>query len=143
MATTIQKFNGATKMILGGIDLDTTTLKLALVTSSYTLDLTDAAWSDISGSEVATGDGYTTGGETLGTPTLTTSGAVCTFDAEDVTWTSLTKTFRAGVVYASGTFETILNPVLFYILFDDTPADRVINNINFIVQWHSSGILAI
>jgi len=143
MATTISKYNTTTKMIMGGIDLDTSALKLALVTSSYVFAATHSAWAEMSANEVATGDGYTTGGAALGTPSLTQVDGVCTFDAEDVTFTTLTKTFRAGVVYAEGTFDGVVNPVLFYVLFDDTPADRVIEAIDFIVKWHSDGILSI
>lgn len=150
MATTISKYNQATKLIMGDLDLNTSTLKLALVTSTYVFDAAHTLFdnagnnsTDPSFCEVATGAGYTTGGATLGTPTLTSSAGVCTFGAVDVVFTALTKTFRGAVVYASGTFETLVNPVLFYILFDSTPADRVIDNIDFIVKWHPSGILAI
>lgn len=143
MATTISKFNTTTKYILGGVDLDTSTLKLALITSAYAFDATDVEWSEISANEVTTGNGYTTGGETLANPTLVQTAGVCTFDADDVTWATLTKTFRAGVIYASGTFDTVIDPVLFYILFDSTPADRVIEGIDFIVKWHADGILAV
>lgn len=143
MATTIQKYNTTTKMIMGGIDLDTTTLNLALVTSSYVFSAMHSAWSEVSANEVATGNGYTTGGAAVTTPTLAQVNGVCTFDADDVTFTNLTKTFRGAVVYATGTFETVLNPVLFYILFDDTPADRVITAIDFIIKWNVNGIMAI
>ena len=143
MATTISKYNTATKMIMGGIDLDTSTLKLALVTSTYVFNATHETWAEASSNEVATGNGYTTGGSALTSPTLVQAAGVCTFDAADVTFAALTKTFRGGVVYAEGTFETVINPVLFYILFDSTPADRVIEAIDFVVKWNSSGILAI
>ena len=142
-ATTISAFNGATKQIMGAVDLNTSTLKLALVTSAYTFSSATADWASISANEVAAGNGYTTGGETITGATLTSTGAICAFDANDVTFTALTKTFRAGVVYASGTFETIIDPVLFYILFDSAPADKIIESIDFIVKWNASGILTI
>lgn len=130
-------------MIMGGLDLNSSTLKLALVSSSYAFSATASAWSEISGNEVATGSGYTTGGAALTNVTLTETGGVCVLDADNVTFTALTKTFRGAVVYAEGTFETVVNPVLFYILFDNTPADQVIAGIDFVVSWNTSGILAI
>jgi len=131
----------------GVINLKDDTIKLALVTSSYTPDLdTDTIWGDVSTNEVASGDGYTTGGETLANLSLTRSGALTTFDADDVTWTSLTKTFRYGVLYIAGTKtdpeggSDIVNPLYAYILFDDTPADITVSGTDYTVQWSSSGI---
>ncbi len=150
MATTISKYNHTTKLIMGDIDLNTSVLKLALVTSTYVFDAAHTLFdngadgvTDPSFCEVAPGSGYATGGETVSEPTLTLTGAVCTFDAADVLFTALTKTFRGAVVYASGTFETVINPVLFYILFDDTPADKVVVATDFAVRWNTNGILAI
>ena len=70
-----------------GIDFDTDTIKVALFTNSYVPDATtDEFFSDISANEV-TGDGYTAGGETLTTKTVTVNGTgVVTFDADDVIW---------------------------------------------------------
>jgi hypothetical protein len=150
MATTINKYNQTTKLIMGDIDLNTSTLKLALVTSAYVFNATHTAFdgagndsTDPAFCEVVTGTGYTTGGATLATPTLTSAAGVCTFDAADITLTALTKTFRGAVIYAIGTFETIVNPVLFYILFNDAPADVVVNGIDFTIRWNSNGILVI
>lgn len=150
MATTISLYNHTTKLIMGGLDLNSDTLKLALISSGYTFAASHTQFdngandaSDPSYNEVANGSGYATGGAALANPTLTTAGAVSTFDADDVTFAALTKTFRGAVVYAVGTFEGIVNPVLLYVLFDDTPADRVIDNVDYIVKWHASGILAI
>ena len=111
------------------------TIKLALVTSSYSFSAAHTLWGDASASEVATGDGYTTGGLTL-----TTSKSDTALDAVDLTFSALTKTFRGAVVYISGTVESLVNPVLFYILFDDTPGDIVIQGNDFIISWNASGI---
>lgn len=145
MATTIAKFNTTTKMLMGAVDLDTSTLKLALVASTYTYSAAHTVWGDVSTNEIATGDGYTTGGNTLDNPTLTTVGSACVFDADDVSWASLTKTFRSGVVYAEGTFDSLVNPVLLYILFNNSGGGTnvTITGIDFFVIWNSSGILAI
>jgi hypothetical protein len=62
MASTITAYDHLWKLLLtGAVDLDTDTLKLALVTSSYTPSTTHDEWADVSANEVATGSGYTTG----------------------------------------------------------------------------------
>lgn len=101
---------------------------------------------DIGYHEVGAGDGYTAGGATLAGQTLTRASWKTTFDANDITWVSLTKTFRYGVLYVSGTKTDpeggpdIVNPVYAYVLFDDTPADIVVSGVDYTVQWSSLGI---
>jgi len=51
------------------LDLDTDVLKIALFTSDFVPDLTDTLYSGLA-NEVANGDGYITGGETLANPAL-------------------------------------------------------------------------
>ena len=82
------------------------------MTSSYTPDTAHDEWSDVSSYEVATGSGYTTGGETLASPVVTDDN----IDYDDVTWTALTKTFRYAICYKSGSGGGLTNPLLFYIL---------------------------
>lgn len=85
----------------GAIILDnsgTPRLRMALVTAAYTPnDDTDAAWSTISGSEVANGGGYTTHGKLL-TPTVTHAAGVVTLDVDDQSWTSSTITAKYAVI---------------------------------------------
>lgn len=138
MAASITAYDTAWKLLLtGAVDLDTDTLKLALVTSGYTPSTAHDEWADVSAHEVSSGSGYTTGGNTLTTPVVTNS----TVDYDDVTWTSLTKTFRYAVCYKSGSAGGLTNPLLFYILLDATPADIVSSGSNYTVQWHSTNKL--
>jgi hypothetical protein len=131
----------------GVINLATDTIRLALVASTYTPDLdVDTVWADVSANEVATGDGYTTGGTALTGQTLTRASWLTTFDANDVTFTALTKTFRYGVLYIDGTKTDpgggadIVNPLFAYILFDDTPDDVTVAGVDYVVNWSSLGI---
>jgi hypothetical protein len=129
----------------GVINLATDTIRLALVASAYTPDLdTDTVWADVSTHEVADGNGYTTGGTALTGQTLTRADWLTTFDANDVTFTALTKTFRYGVLYIDGTKTfggaDIVNPLFAYILFDDTPADVTVAGVDYVVNWSSLGI---
>ena len=135
MATTITAYDHLWKLLnTGGIDLDTDTLKLALVTSSYTPSTAHDEWADVSANEVATGTGYTTGGVTLTNPAATNSN----IDYDDVTWLALTKTFRYAVCYKSGIGGGLTNPLLFYMLLDSTPADIVSTGSNYTIQWNGT-----
>lgn len=135
MAATITAYDHLWKLLLtGAVDVDTDTLKLALVTSSYTPSAAHDEWADVSANEVSSGSGYTTGGVSLASPAVTNS----TIDYADVTWTALTKTFRYAVCYKSGSGGGLTNPLLFYILLDSTPADIVSTGSNYTIQWHST-----
>jgi hypothetical protein len=135
MAVSATLYDKAWRLLnTGGIDLDTDTIKIALVTSAYTPSTAHDEWADVSANEVASGAGYTTGGITLATPAVTNT----TVGFADPTWTSLTKTFRYAVVYKSGSGGGLTNPLLFYLLLDTTPADVVSSGSNYTIQWHST-----
>ena len=86
--------------LLGGIhDLDTDVLKIALFTSSASLDATTTVYSSVN--EVANGNGYTTGGETLAGATITSSGTTAFVDFTDVTWSNATITAAGALIYNS------------------------------------------
>jgi hypothetical protein len=110
----------------GTLDLDTATIKLALFSSSMTVDLaTHDTFSDISG-EIATGNGYTAGGATAASPTITAVTNGYKFSSNDVTWDASggsIPAWRYGVFYASGTYNSVVNPLIAYFLGDTTPAD--------------------
>lgn len=145
MASSITWYDHAWKLITTGlVDLDTDTLKLALVTSSYTPATSHTIWdpgtnnaADPSYNEVASGSGYTTGGATIANPVATNSN----IDYDDVVWTSLTKTFRYAVCYVNKTAGGLVSPLLFYILLDTTPADIVSAGSNYTIQWNATNKL--
>ena len=71
MAVTTYLYPKAEQLAWNGeIDYDTNTIKLALLTSSYTPDDAHDYWDDASANEVS-GTGYTAGGETLASKTVT------------------------------------------------------------------------
>jgi voltage-gated potassium channel Kch len=144
MATAFSIYNPAREYLADGTILwETDTLKLALVSSGYTFSNSHSQWASASGSEVATGSGYTTGGAALASAAISRSSAIVKYDAADVTFTALTKTFRAGVLYANVTRNGVTNPLIGYLLFDDTPADTVSSGTDYVVQWNASGIIQI
>lgn len=98
----------------GAVDMDTDTFKMLLVTSSYTPDKDAHERADDITNEVASGNGYTTGGKTV-TCTVARDDAndktTLTFAAES--WTSSTITARGAVVYKS-TGTAANDPLVFY-----------------------------
>lgn len=76
------------------------TFKIALFTSSATLDATTTAYSTTN--EVS-GTGYTAGGNTLTISTNpTTSGTTAYLSFSDTTWSAATLTARGALIYQSG-----------------------------------------
>ena len=118
------------------VDLDSDTLKIMLVTSAYTPDFgTHDFKADVTNEVVGTG--YTAGGETLTSLSLTQSAGVITFDAADVTWTSSTITARGAVIYD----DTIASdPLICYI---DFGSDQSSSSGDFVLSFNASGIFTI
>lgn len=130
-------YNAAkTALINGGVDLDTDTLKLALVTGTYTPDAAHDFFSDITNEVTATG--YTAGGATLANKSVALDSTTAKFDADDVVWTITdTLTARGAVLYKStGTAST--SPLLAYY---DFGADKVTENGDFTVNVNADGLL--
>lgn len=120
------------------IDLVNDTLKVALLTSTYTPNIdTHDNFDDLTNEVVGTG--YTAGGETVTNPSVTQDNTndLGKFDADDVTWTSSTITARYAVLYKdSGVAST--SPLIAYI---DFGADKSSSAGDFKIQWNTSGIL--
>lgn len=99
MAITQAMCNSFKTELLGGThDLDTDTIKIALFTSSATLDASTTAYSTTN--EVV-GSGYTAGGNTLSGATISLSGSTAIVDFTDTTWSSATITARGALIYNS------------------------------------------
>jgi hypothetical protein len=134
-ATNYGRFNVHT--MKGDILVLTDTLKVALVTSAYTFNKdTHEFFSDIT-NELATLNGYTAGGLTLGGKTCAyTAGIGAVLDANDAAW-SITVggiTCRGAVIYKStGTAST--SPLIGFV---DFGVDKSTSNDTFTIQWDST-----
>jgi hypothetical protein len=111
----------------GLFNLPSDSFKVALFTSAsvaISATVTPATYSSFAADahEVANGNGYTTGGVSAVSPTLTGGGATgtITFDTADVSWTASGAGFtaRAAVIY-----DTTTGYAIAYCLLDSTPAD--------------------
>lgn len=92
------------------IDLRNDSIKVMLVSNSYTFDSSHEDLSDITG-ELANGSGYTTGGEELDNQTWVETAGVTKFDADDIVWS------------ASG---GMIGPAIGAIIYDDTSDDDLL-----------------
>jgi hypothetical protein len=90
--------NAATELGAASLNLSTGTYVLILVTNSYTpAPNTDSTYANVSADEVATGSGYTVGGQVM-SQTWSLSSATSTFTSSNVAWSTFTATGRYGVI---------------------------------------------
>ena len=83
-------------VMLGLHDLDSDTIRIALFTSSATLNATTTAYATTN--EIS-GAGYTAGGVTLASASVVNNSTSGCFDSDDPSWTSATFTARGALIY--------------------------------------------
>jgi hypothetical protein len=141
MAVTSTKYTEFVDSLLGGdtageapIDWLSDTIKFLLVTSSYTFSAAHDFLDDMT-NELASGNGYTTGGETLASKTLQAGVA----DAADILWSfSASKTFAGGILYKD-TGSAATSPLILYVDYGGS----ITTAIPFNHIWHASGIITL
>jgi len=133
-------YNSFKKELVDGSigDMAAGTIKVMLVTSSYTPDQdSHTRRSDVT-NEVA-GTGYTSGGTALASGTVTQDNTdnEGVYDAADVTWSSSSITARAAVLYKSTGAAATDNLIAYF----DFSEDKTSTNGDFTIQWGSEGII--
>ena len=108
------------------------TFKLALYTNSTTIDTTTTAYGGPT-NEVASGGGYTTGGNTL-TNTGTAKSTVTAYtDFSDTSWTSASFTARGCLIYNSSSISGLTsNAAVCGITFG---GDKTVSSGTFTIQF--------
>lgn len=107
--------------------------KIALYTSSATLGASTTAYSATN--EVASGNGYTTGGATLTISQVPTSnGTYAYINFSDVTWASSSFTARGALIYKA---DGVTNPSVAVLQFGE---DKQTNSGNFTISWPDPAI---
>lgn len=105
MAITTAMCSSFKQELLGGVhDLDTDTLKLALIKASPTGTYGAATtnYSDVTGnSDEASGSGYSAGGGTLDSPVITLSGTTAFVDFADEAFNNVTVEASGCIIYNS------------------------------------------
>lgn len=122
------------------VDYDTDTIKVALLTGHTPAQDTHDFFSDVSANQI-TGTGYTAGGATLGTKTITYDTATdqVRMDAADTTWTTSTLSATHAVVYKdTGTGST--SPLIALVDFGATVTTTAGT---FQITWDATGLVVI
>jgi hypothetical protein len=105
MAITTAMCNSFKQELLGGVhDLDTDTLKVALIKASPagTYDSSTTNYSDITGNtDEAVGTNYTAGGQGLDSATITLAGSTAIVDFADEVFANLTISADGAIIYNS------------------------------------------
>jgi hypothetical protein len=126
------------RVLLGEIDLVDDTIKVGLIaTGSPDIDAHED-WADISGNEES-GTGYSAGGETLGSASVSFDSGTdtATFDGADVTWTGLDVGTPAYAVMYSDTHAS--DALIAYWTLGTTAS----NGGDYTLQWNSDGIITL
>jgi hypothetical protein len=117
MAITTAVCNSFKSELLGGIhDLDTDTIKIALVKSSEagTYGAATTNYSNVTGNtDEASGTGYTTGGNTLASPVISLDGSVAIVDFADTVWTNATISASGAVIYNASKSNKAISVISF------------------------------
>jgi hypothetical protein len=116
------------------------TIKLALTSSSYTPNQNTHDFFDDITNELAATGGYSSGGATLGSKTMTATANAVTLDAADVTWTSATFTARYAILYDATPGTNATRPLISYV---DFGGDQTVSGGDFTVSWNASGIIVV
>lgn len=137
MPITITPYNHTAKLISEGVIEPADTFKVALYTAA-TFNAANTTLAGVTKTEVANGNGYTTGGQALSGVTVTTvatSGSK--FDADDLAWAASGADLTASFAIVYDDTETG-DPPLFFIDFGG--AKTAGDGTDFKLIWNASGI---
>ena len=126
------------------IDLLADTIKCGLYTNSVAnpnFDTnTSRASAPFNANEIS-GTGYTAGGATLASDTISVSSGTLVYDAADAQWTSATFSNARGALIWDDTITTpTADPVIALVNFG---ADYSVTSGTFTIQWAAGGIFTI
>lgn len=137
MPATVSVYNHTAKLFADGSNAAADTYKLMLCTSA-TFTASDTTLAGITKTEVANGNGYTTGGAALtnvAVTTVTTNDAK--FDADDVTWTASGAALSAAKAILYNDTDANDPPIA---MIDFGGTETAGDGTDFIVAWSASGI---
>jgi hypothetical protein len=137
VAVTISLFNHTAKRFADGANAVGDTYKVALYTAA-TFDATATTLAGITKTEVANGDGYTTGGVALtnvAVTTVSTNGAK--LDADDAVWSASGGPIAAEFAIVYNDTDADDPPVAFIDFGESRSAS---DGTDFKILWNASGI---
>lgn len=110
------------------------TIKVGLLDTNHSFSAANSVWGDVSANEVS-GTGYTAGGATLASQTVTTA-ATTKFDGTDSTWTTATFTAYHAVLYDNTNTDSLMCSF-------DFGGAKTVSAGTFTIQWHADGIITL
>lgn len=122
--------------------LQTHTTKVILLNNSHTFTATHDAYANVSANELATTGGYTGGGATLASPTVTTDDGDTegAFDGTDTAWSSATFSAYHSVLYNDTPTTPTADPLICSIDFGGV---QTVSSGTLTIQWAAEGIVNI
>ena len=127
----------------GTIDLDGDSFKMILCLSTSNVATTSIDGYAAVTNEHANGNGYTTAGEAVSSPTWTESSGTVTFDCADQVWTASGGSIvaRFAAIYDDTVTTPVADPVICDSLLDNSPADITATTGNTLtVAINASGV---
>ncbi len=127
----------------GGIDLDTDTFKNELH-NAYTFSAAHNARADVTGSALATANGYTNPGQNLSSVVWNTTSGTQKFDAADTSWTASGGSIGPAtdaIVYSDT--STVPEVDLLMCNVDFGASETAGDGTDFKVTWHANGLFQI
>lgn len=121
--------------LTGNLDVDNDVLKVALMTSSYTVDKDNNTFNN---TYEVVGAGYTADGATLAGSVASQDDTLnnAKWDATDVEWAASTITARFAIIYNTTNADAI-------VCVFDFGADQISTNGLFAIRWNASGIMTL
>lgn len=100
-------------------------------------------WTDISSYEVDEGDGYLSGGVSLGSKEIKslTDPRQRSWDSSDPVWPGLTKEMFLAALYVDGDTPGTNDYLLSYMILDHNMSPVSVNNVDFRLKWNANGII--
>lgn len=139
MAVSITLYNHTARRFLDGSNAATDTYKVKLLTAA-TFDASHTSLTETGGTEVANGNGYTTGGATLTSVSVSTvSTNDAKFSADNVTWVASGGSISAGyaIIYNDSDYG---DPPLAFIDFGGSESAG--DGTEFKLIWNVNGIIS-
>ena len=131
MAITTAMCTSFKSELLGGThDLDTDSIKIALIKSSMagTYDATTTNYSDVTGnSDEATGTGYSAGGQVLDSAAISVDGTTAIVDFADEVFSNVTLSADGCIIYNAGQANKAIAVIDFGGTVSATAGDLTIN----------------
>jgi hypothetical protein len=137
VAVTVSLYNHTAKRFADGSNAVGDTYKVMLCTAA-TFDATNTTLAGITKTEVASANGYTTGGATLANVavnTVTTNDA--SFDADDASWTASGGSITASYAILYNSTDANSPPLA---LIDFGGSQSAGDTTDFKIVWNASGI---